>query len=189
MSKIFLALAFSAAVIAPGSTVGAQVRESEVATASKSASPAASASTRSTNVVAPSASVPDSSRDYDAQALRFETSWGNVSILRGASNSVVGTAGWFRDPELAKLLASSPRALTEARAYETNNFRGSLVGSVGALATLVGIVVTANGSNDASSPMLIIGGVSSMVWGAQHLSISYSALSRALWWYNRDLSH
>jgi hypothetical protein len=188
MSKIFLALLLSAAVIAPRKTVQAQVEGSEAGRASKGARPA-SVPTRSASVLTRSVAVADSSRDYDARALRFETSWGNVSIIRGANNSVVGTAGWFRDPGLEKLLASSPHALTEARAYETNNFRGSLVGSAGALATLVGIVVTANGSNDASSPILIIGGVSSMVWAAQHLSMSYSALSRALWWYNRDLSH
>src|SRR3954471_2115206 len=188
MSKIFLALLLSAAVIAPRKTVQAQVEGSEAGRASKGAGPAANVPTRSASVLTRSASLPDSSRNYDAQALRFETNWGNVKIIRGANNAVVGTAGWFRDPGLEKLLASSPHALTEARAYETNNFRGSLVGSVGALATMVGIVVTANGSNDASSPILIIGGVSSMVWAAQHLSISYSALSRALWWYNRDVS-
>jgi hypothetical protein len=189
MSKIFSALLYSAAVIVPVARVGAQVRESEVATASKGAAPALSVPQRASRAATRTGSLPDSAREYDAQALRFETSWGNVSILRGANNSVVGTAGWFRDPGLEKLLVSSPRALSEARVYETNNFRGSLVGSVGALATLVGIVVTANGSNDASSPILIIGGVSSMVWGAHHLSTSYSALSRALWWYNRDLAH
>jgi hypothetical protein len=180
MSKVFLALIISAAVIAPVTSVEAQGRESG-AHASKTAAPAASVPTRPL-------AVPDSSRGYDAQALRFETNWGNIHIIRGANNSVVGTAGWFRDPGLEKLLASSPRALTEARVYQTNNFRGSLVGGVGALATLVGIVVTANGANDASSPVLVIAGVSGMVWGAQHLSTSYSALSRALWWYNRDIS-
>jgi hypothetical protein len=52
---------------------------------------------------------------------------------------------------------------------------------------LVGVIVTANRSNNAASPVLIIGGVGAMVWGAQHLSMSYSALSRALWRYNHDL--
>jgi hypothetical protein len=52
---------------------------------------------------------------------------------------------------------------------------------------VIGVIVAANSSNNAASPVLIIGGVGVMVWGAQHLSMSYSALSRALWWYNRDL--
>src|SRR3954470_12475539 len=104
MSKIFLALLLSAAVIAPRKTVQAQV-EGEPGRASKGAGPATNAPTRSASVLTRSVSVPDSSRGYDAQALRFETTWGNVRIIRGANNSVVGTAGWFRDPGLEKLLA------------------------------------------------------------------------------------
>ena len=130
----------------------------------------------------------DSARSYLNGALRFESNWGNVSIIRGADGPVVGTLGWFRDFDLEKLLASSPSAVAEARVYQTNNFRGSLVGGIGAVMTVVGVLVAANGSNNASSPVLVIGGVGAMVWGAQHLSMSYSALSRALWWYNRDLT-
>ena len=129
----------------------------------------------------------DTARNYDARALRFESSWGNVRIIRGADGQLVGTGGWFRDIELEKLVASSPNARSEARLYETNNFRGSLVGTVGAVTSVVGLVLTTNGSNGAASPALIIGGVGAMVWGVQHVTMSYSALSRALWWYNRDL--
>ena len=120
-------------------------------------------------------------------ALRFESSWGHVSIIRGADGPVVGTLGWFRDFDLTQLVASSPPAVADAREFQTNNFRGSLVGTIGATTTLVGVIVAANSSNNAASPVLVIGGVGAMVWGAQHLSMSYSALSRALWWYNRDL--
>src|SRR6202158_2879086 len=129
----------------------------------------------------------DSTHTYAADALRFESSWGNVSIIRGADAPVVGTLGWFRDFDLTQLLASSPPAVADAREFQTNNFRGSLVGVVGATTTLIGVVVAANSSNNAARPVLVIGGVGAMVWGAQHLSTSYSALSRALWWYNRDL--
>jgi hypothetical protein len=128
----------------------------------------------------------DSTHSYDATALRFETSWGNVRIIRGAQGAVIGTAGWFRNPGLDTLFAASPRALAEVKDYETNNFRGSLVGGAGTAATVVGILVAANGSNNASTPIIVVAGVSAMVWGAQHLSMSYSALSRAMWWYNRD---
>jgi len=139
----------------------------------------------------PAGSVPgpatDSSRTYGAEALRFETSWGNVSIIRGAAGPVVGTLGWFRDFDLTQLLATAPPAVADARLFEMNNFRGSVVGAIGATTALIGVVVAANSSNNAASPVLVIGGVGAMVWGAQHLSMSYSALSRALWWYNRDL--
>ncbi len=182
MSKSFLALVMSAAVIVSATSAGAQIREeSGPRTAKGIAGSAVTAPARAST-------AQDSAQGYDARALRFETSWGNVNIIRGANDTLLGTAGWFRDPGLEKLLESSPRALTEARVYKANNFRGSAVGGVGALATAVGIVVAANGSNDASSPILVIAGVSGMVWGAHQLSMSYAALSRALWWYNRDLS-
>ena len=130
----------------------------------------------------------DSAHSYDARALRFESSWGNVRLIRGADGQLAGTGGWFRDIELEKLVAISPAAVAQARLYEENNFRGSLVETVGALTTVLGLVLTANSSNSASSPALIIGGMGAMIWGVQHVNMSYSALSRALWWYNRDLS-
>lgn len=129
----------------------------------------------------------DSTSGYDGRALRFESYWGSAKIIRGADGPVVGTAGWFRGFDVEKVVASSPPALAEARVFKTNNFRGSLVGSIGALATVVGVVVAANGSN-AASPILIIGGVGAMGWGAQHLNRGMAALSRSLWWYNRQLA-
>jgi hypothetical protein len=130
----------------------------------------------------------DSSHSYDAQALRFETHWGSADIIRGVNGPVIGTVGWFRDFDVEKLVASSPQAVAEARVFKSNNFRGSLVGGLGALTLGIGALVTANSSNNAASPILIIAGAGVMVWGAQQLNAGYSALSRALWWYNRDLA-
>ena len=129
----------------------------------------------------------DSTRAPEAQALRYESYYGNARIIRGADGPIVGTAGWFRDFDVEKLVAASPSALPDARLYKTNNFRASVVGGIGATVTLIGVAVTANSSNNASSPILIIGGVGMMAWAAQHFTIAYSALSRSLWLYNRDL--
>ena len=179
-SNLFWALTFGAALIAcAAAEAGAQVKETE----ETAARPAAANSARRIPERAA-----DSTHSYGAGALRFESSWGNVRIIRGADGPVLGTVGWFRDFDLTQLLASSPSAVAEARVYQTDNFRGSIVGGIGAATTLVGVLVAANSSNNASSPVLVIAGVSAMVWGAQHLSTSYSALSRALWWYNRDLT-
>jgi hypothetical protein len=52
---------------------------------------------------------------------------------------------------------------------------------------VVGVVAAVNGSN-AASPILIIGGVGAMGWGAQHLNTAVAALSRSLWYYNRDVA-
>lgn len=129
----------------------------------------------------------DSTRGAEVQALRYEPYFGNARIIRGADGPIVGTAGWFRDFDVEKLVATSPSAQPDARLYKTNNFRASVVGSIGATVTLIGVAVTANSSNNASSPILIIGGVGALAWAAQHFTIAYSALSRSLWLYNRDL--
>ena len=130
----------------------------------------------------------DSTRSTEAQALRYESYFGNARIIRGADGPIVGTAGWFRDFDVEKLVATSPSAVSDARLYKTNNVRASVVGSIGAAVTLIGVAVTANASNNASSPVLIIGGVGMMAWAAQHFTIAYSALSRSLWWYNKDVA-
>ena len=137
---------------------------------------------------APSATK-DSAQVYDTQALRFESRWGSADIIRGAKGEVIGTVGWFRDFDVEKLVQSSPRALTEAHDFRVNNFRGSLVTSIGASLVAIGIVVAANNSNNASTPILIIAGAGGICWGLQHLNRSYAALSRAVWWYNRDLNN
>jgi len=129
----------------------------------------------------------DSTR-VEVQPLRYESYWGNARIIRGADGPVVGTAGWFRDFDLEEVVATSPAAQAEARVYKTNNFRASTVGSLGAAAAAIGIAVTANASNNASSPILIIGGLGAMAWSAQHFRMAYSALSRSLWLYNRDVT-
>ena len=129
----------------------------------------------------------DSTR-AEVQPLRYESYWGNARIIRGADGPLVGTAGWFRDFDLEKVVATSPPAQAEARVYKINNFRASTVGSLGAAAAAIGIAVTANASNNASSPILIIGGLGAMAWSAQHFRMAYSALSRSLWLYNRDLA-
>jgi len=128
----------------------------------------------------------DSSR-YDGQALRYESSWGSAKIIRGADGPLVGTAGWFRSFDVEKVVAASPPARAEARVYKSNSFRASVVGTLGATTTVVGAVLAANGSNNAATPILIIGGVGAMVWGAQQFHTAFSALSRSLWWYNRDV--
>src|SRR5207253_11385914 len=85
------------------------------------------------------------------------------------------------------LVESSPRGHAEARNFEARNFRGSLVSTIGAATLAIGIVVAGSSSNSASSPILIIGGAGAIGWGLHHINTGYAALSKALWWYNRDL--
>ena len=177
-SRFFWAVTLGVALLSGGAKAGAQSKnKAETASVPAAPRPAGNAAELST----------DSTRTYEASALRFETNWGTVSLIRGADGPVVGTLGWFRDFDLPQLLAASPSAVADARVFQANNFRGSVIRAIGATTALIGVVVAANNSNNAASPVLIIGGAGAMVWGVQHLSMSYSALSRALWWYNRDL--
>lgn len=178
-SRILRALLIGASV--SGATAGAQ-------TVSHAAPPVANSESGTVAGSARTSPPSDSSHSYDAQALRFESRWGSADIIRGADGPVIGTVGWFRSFDVGKLVGSSPQAVTEARAFKTNNFRGSLVGGLGAVTLVVGAVVASNSSNNAASPILVIAGAGAMAWGAQHLNAGYSALSRAFWWYNRDLA-
>jgi hypothetical protein len=178
-SRILRALLIGASVSA--ATAGAQ-------TASHAAPSVAKSEAGAATVPARAVAAGDSSRTYDTQALRFESRWGSANIIRGASGTAVGTAGLFRDFDVEKLVSSSPQAVIEARAFKTNNFRGSLVGGLGATTVVVGAILTSNSSNNAASPILMVAGAIATAWGVQHLNMGYAALSRAMWWYNRDLT-
>jgi hypothetical protein len=182
-SRFFRALSVGALLVA----VPAAAQQSGHIIATGTSPAKAGASTTASPGSAAAAAL-DSSRQYDSQALRFESRWGSADIKRGTDGVTVGTVGWFRGIDVEKLVAPSPRAVAEAKNFKTDNFRGSLAASAGALTFLTGIVVTSNSSNNAASPVLIILGVGGIAWGAQHLQLGYSALSRAFWWYNRDLS-
>jgi hypothetical protein len=179
-SRIFRALTTSALFIA--GSAGAQATHSTARVTSPASATAATASPSQAG-----ASV-DSARAYDTQALRYESRWGSADIKRGAGGAAIGTVGWFRHFDVEQLVASSPRAVAEARSFKTENFRGSLASGAGVLTFVTGIIIASNSSNNAASPILIIAGAGGIVWGAQHLQLGYSALTRAFWWYNRDLS-
>ena len=179
-SRIVWALFLGASVF--GASAQAQASDhpaTPVATSAASAGAAVSPSRAPTPT--------DSTRTYTRQALRFQSSWGSADIIRGADGPTVGTVGWFRNFDVEKLVESSPRAVTEARVFEKNNFRGSLASALGATTVAIGILVASNSSNNASSPILIIGGAGVLGWGLQHINRGYAALSKALWWYNHDV--
>src|SRR3954468_2135016 len=111
----------------------------------------------------------DSARAADALPLRFETSWGSADIIRGADGPVLGTVGWFRGFDVEKLVESSPRAVAEARIFQTSNFRGSVASASGATTMAIGILVAGNNNNNASTPILIFGGAGLLGWGLQHI--------------------
>ncbi|MFL5478451.1 MAG: hypothetical protein ACJ79X_05495 [Gemmatimonadaceae bacterium] len=179
-SRYFWAFFFGALVL--GVSANAQQ------TSDRPAVPPASAATgaKPAAAVGKGSAAADSARAADALPLRFETSWGSADIIRGADGPVLGTVGWFRGFDVEKLVESSPRAVTEARRFQTANFRGSLVSSIGAATVGIGILVAGSNANNASTPIIIIAGAGAIGWGLQHINTGYAALSKALWWYNQE---
>ncbi len=183
MSKLILALCLAASIAILGSVpASAQSEKGErTVVGSKSGDAVAPASEP---VIA--RAEPDST--YDSRALRLESHWGNLQIVRGAEGPIVGRVGVFRTANVEKTVAGSARAESEARLFKASHRPGAIASAVGALTFGVGLVASSNSSNNAATPILVIGGIGTMLWGAQHLNAAYAALSRAIWWYNRDFA-
>ena len=73
----------------------------------------------------------DTTRSYDANALRMESHFGDFRIVRGVNGPVVGTIGTFSRVDLTKLVAPSENAMREARAFNRNHGPGTLASVIG----------------------------------------------------------
>jgi hypothetical protein len=140
------------------------------------------------NAATAAAKPPENPNSYDARALRLESSWGHARILRGVDGLVVGRTGIFNTVNVEQIVAGSSRAETEAKLFRASHRPGALAAAVGAVTFTVGLIAATNNANSAATPMLMIAGAGGMFWGARQLNTAYASLSRAIWWYNRDLA-
>ena len=128
--------------------------------------------------------------EYDTRALRVENSWGKRLLVRGIDGSVVGSIG-SRRFDLSAALASSPDAVREAKAFERYSARGWNILSLGVLAWGVGGGVARMDNVDqvvsVSAWTAVAAGTAMMFYGGVTLNKAFTALSRSIWWYNRDL--
>jgi len=127
-------------------------------------------------------------RSYEENALRIDEHSGTISILRGSSETVVAKIGVFRAVDVAAVVSPSPRAIAEAKVFQRNYRPGTWIASIG-IATL-GAAIGASrisGLNRAIPTSLTIASVSLITIGGFKLERADRALSRAVWWYNRDL--
>jgi hypothetical protein len=137
------------------------------------------------------AQVNAGSRDYDAAALRVESSWGKRLLVRGRDGTVVGKigSGGF---DLSAAVASSPNAVLEAKEFDRNIGKGWSILSLGIVAWGVGAGVA---RMDGIDPLVsaaawsgVAAGTGLMFYGGVRLNKAFTALSRSIWWYNRDLA-
>jgi hypothetical protein len=125
---------------------------------------------------------------YDENALRVESHLGDLQIVRGANGTVVARTGVFRGPKVERLFSPSERALAEARVFERDYDPGQYAVALG-IATL-GAAIGASRIPDISGAIptgLTAASILLIAYGGSRLESAYRALSKAVWWYNRDL--
>lgn len=127
-------------------------------------------------------------RSYDQNALRLDGNFGDVSIVRGIDGTVVGRIGVFRGIDVAKVVETSPNAVTEAREFQRNYRPGTIALGLGLIS--LGASVGASQIQDANHGIttgLSIATIGLITYGGRRLQRAYNALHKSLWWYNRDL--
>jgi hypothetical protein len=131
-------------------------------------------------------SAQDSS--YDENALRVESRLGDLQIVRGIEGTVVARAGVFHGPRLVALVSPSEKAVAEAKVFERDYEPGQAFAALG-IATL-GAAIGASHIQDINA--VIPSGLTAasfllIAYGGSKLESAYRALSRSIWFYNRDL--
>ena len=107
--------------------------------------------------------------------------------MRGVDDSVVLKIGEFKSVDLVGLVSSSPNAAAQARLFESNYHPGLSITALGIALMGVGIGVSRMDVDQLVPSALTITSVGLIVYGASRLERAYRGLSKAIWWYNRDL--
>jgi hypothetical protein len=126
---------------------------------------------------------------YAACAVRAETRLlGGTRIVRGPEGETVGRLRGFGGANLARLLAGSDSAVAHARRYTTASRTSSAFALVGGALFVAAAAVDLEDRKVKDSGLVLVGAgsVAGLVATAYQLRAQRS-LSRAVWWYNRDL--
>ena len=125
---------------------------------------------------------------YDENALRIDQHQGTITIVRGVSETVVVRIGAIRGTDVASVVSPSAKAMAEAKKFEHDYRPGTWIASLG-IATLGAAIGTSRiaDANPAIPTGLTIAGVGLITYGGLRLGNAMRALSRSVWWYNRDL--
>ena len=128
---------------------------------------------------------------YDACALRLE----QRRLLRGVQSQPVFTLRLWGAPRLRPHVASSDSALAYAAEFDRHYTAGTRFGLLGLLgAAVAGALYTnSEGAADLSDREVIVQlGVVAVslgltLYGGRRVNRAMRDLSRAIWWYNREL--
>jgi len=124
---------------------------------------------------------------YDQQALRVDAGPGTLRIVRGVGDSVVLKIGDLRSVDLSGIVATSSNAVTNARLFEKNYRPGLSFTGLGIALMGVGIGVSRMDVDPLIASVFTVSSIGLIAYGASRLQIAYRGLSKAIWWYNRDL--
>src|SRR5215218_8720087 len=127
---------------------------------------------------------------FSTCAVRAESHLlGGVHIVRGLDAADAGRARTFGGPDLSTLLAGSDSATAHAQHYTRSARRSGALGVVAAALFVAAAVVDLRDREVTDAGVVLVGAGSAV--GLASLSQHFAAqreLSRAVWWYNRDLA-
>lgn len=125
---------------------------------------------------------------YDACALRVEPGgfFSRPVLLRGVSAERVQRAG-FRGFDLQGVVQGSDSAVRYARDYRASQTRASAAGLVGTALAVTALIIS---QSDDDTPVMpySIGASVVGVYAGFEARRALGALSRALWWHNRQVA-
>lgn len=156
------------------------------AASAQTASQAAAANPVLLNAAVTAASS-DTLGHYDANALRVEGRGQEVKIFRGVNGPVIAETSLFHSFDLASIVAPSENAIREAREFNRNYGPGMFAAALGGLIAGVAVAFDLNSDTNWAIVTGEVGGAALALYGGRRLNLSYSALSKSIWWYNRDL--
>jgi hypothetical protein len=137
--------------------------------------------------MAPTMEVRAQDRTYDAAALRLDSGFDGLKVVRGVSDSVVLSIGILRAADVVQLVGPSPNAITQAKVFEANYRKGVWTAVLGMAIWPTVYAINHIGPNQPVPLGVTFISAALVVYGAQRIDSAKRALSRAIWWYNRDL--
>jgi hypothetical protein len=124
---------------------------------------------------------------YDQHALRIDSGLNGLRITRGVSDSVVLTVGIVKPVDIAGLVAGSPKAVEQARVFESNYRQGIWTAALGFVIWPAIFAINHIGPDQPVSLPVTVTAIALVSYGAIRIDSAKRALSSAIWWFNRDL--